>query len=176
MLEAQGLKGGGRAFQVGGPRVRLRLLVEGNLAAFEGWFGRALGLSPAESAAKLARLWEESVSDASRWLLAVSEGPAPPAGIVACRVPWPSSGWLTFELAVLAEETRGRGLALEAVTVIEREARARGLADAFAAPVEAEFGRAVYFWLRLGYRPVLRSQLPWPDRGGADLWVVRDRP
>ena len=204
-LEVRRSRAEGRPFAgvVAGPRIILRRWTEGDLASIEAWFGRALGLATAGAAAKLAELREEAEADPARWVLSISESPGRPVGVLAFRAPWPSDGWLGFELVVLAEEARGRGLALEAVTVVEGEARSGGLAGAFAAPVRAEFGRALYFWLRLGYRPLLRSRLPFrqrrirpgrrPGPGGADfgepsgrasgrglsrddLWLVRDEP
>jgi len=40
-------------------------------------------------------------------------------------------------------------------------------------------GLAVYFWLRLGYRPLTTAQAPWPLAGLSNeprrgLWMVRD--
>ncbi|HKZ51107.1 MAG TPA: GNAT family N-acetyltransferase, partial [Dehalococcoidia bacterium] len=65
-----------------------------------------------------------------------------------------TGGWLTFRFLVLAPEEQGRGLGSEAVLLLEAEARRRGLARRFRAQAAPDNGLVLYFWLRLGYRPL----------------------
>jgi GNAT superfamily N-acetyltransferase len=96
-------------------------------------------------------------------------------GLLDQRAPYPAAGWLTVGFLALAEPCRGRGLGSEAVLALEEEASGLGLARRFAAGVVADAGRALYFWLRLGYRPLLQAHLPWPSPRGGVVWMVRER-
>jgi hypothetical protein len=57
---------------------------------------------------------------------------------------------------------------------LEEDARRQRLAHRFAAGVTADAGRALYFWLRLGYRPLLQADLPWPSPRRGVVWMVRE--
>jgi len=70
-------------------------------------------------------------------------------GEVKCRGGEPAAGWLTVRDIVVGEGWRGWGYGSEAVWLLEAEAQA----ERFRADVEAGNGLALYFWLRLGYRP-----------------------
>jgi len=75
---------------------------------------------------------------------------------------------------------RFRGLGGEAALAIERDLRRKLAVDRVYAPVPDGRGLAVYFWLRLGYRPLTRGAAPWPLAGLASesppgIWLVRER-
>lgn len=84
-------------------------------------------------------------------------GPAPPLK---------EGPWLTIPFLVIDPQERGQGLGTEAILLLEGEARSRGLARRFAAPVPLAEGLALYFWLRLGYRPLGAAR--------GHLWMVRE--
>jgi hypothetical protein len=92
------------------------------------------------------------------------KGDRTPIGLLEARKGRPGSGWATIEWLELAPRERGWGYGSEAVRIFEaRSKRARLLAE-----VDPGFGLALYFWLRLGYRPALRDEIFWraPDEGG----------
>jgi GNAT superfamily N-acetyltransferase len=95
-------------------------------------------------------------------------------GLLDRRAPYPAAGWLTVGFLALAEPYRGRGLGSEAVLALEEEASRLGLAHRFAAGVVADAGRVLYFWLRLGYRPLLQAHLPWHSPREGVVWMVRE--
>lgn len=73
-------------------------------------------------------------------------------------------------VAAPAEESR-RGAGMAAAALAEGELRAAGASRVFA-PAPQAHGIAVYFWIRLGYRPLMHPE--WPcDRQGV-AWLVRD--
>ena len=89
---------------------------------------------------------------------------AEPIGIVEYRAGWPVRGWTTIELIALKEGERGWGYGSEAVKILEeRHKGARLLAQ-----IDPRNGLALYFWLRMGYRPARADEIFWraPDEGG----------
>ncbi|GBD14529.1 hypothetical protein HRbin25_00404 [bacterium HR25] len=75
-------------------------------------------------------------------------------GALGYRLGSPRGGWCTFTLAVIEPARRGYGLGSESVRRLEEEAERQG-ARAFQALAPLELGLAFYFWLRLGYRPLV---------------------
>lgn len=121
-----------------GQRVALRPQREGDRDAMAGWYDLAPGGRGREV------------------LVATRVGDDEPVAVVHYRVQGPR---LVFERVVEAPEARGLGYGLEAARMIEEEARRRGLAQRFESEIRLEEGLALYFWLRLGYRP-----RGWPSR------------
>jgi GNAT superfamily N-acetyltransferase len=81
----------------------------------------------------------------------------------------PARGWLSVGFIALAAAQRGWGYGSEAVRLVEAEAKAAR----FRADVDAGNGLALYFWLRLGYRPARPEEVPGkPPRG--IITMVRD--
>ncbi len=76
-----------------------------------------------------------------------------------------------IELIALAPEHARRGLGMRAAAPAEEELRAGG-AERILAPATEQHGIALYFWIRLGYRPLERAA--WPCRRPATAWLVRD--
>jgi RimJ/RimL family protein N-acetyltransferase len=159
-------------------RVALRPLSGEDVPLIEPWYGRAAttaGLPVSQPDADLRQHLEEARSQPGRELLAIvlaSNGEL--AGLLDRRAPHPAAGWLTVGFLAVAEPWRGRGLGSEAVLALEEDVRRRGLAHRFAAGVTVDAGRALYFWLRLGYRPLLQADLPWPSPRTGVVWMVRD--
>jgi hypothetical protein len=74
---------------------------------------------------------------------------------------------------------RFRGLGGEAGLELERHLRHKLGVERVYAPVPDGRGLAVYFWLRLGFRPLTRSEAPWPlvglgDESGRGIWMVSE--
>ncbi|MXY80322.1 MAG: GNAT family N-acetyltransferase [Chloroflexi bacterium] len=102
--------------------------------------------------------------DAVYWLRPV--GTATPVGACAARVEEDALVWTW--LAVEAE-WRGYGYGGAAVPIVERAARRLG-ATSGRALVPASNGIALYFWLRLGYRPLAGAAWAKPREG---TWMGR---
>jgi len=167
--------------------VALRPLSEADLSLVGPWYGRTAaavaGLRTGQVEADLRRHFDEARSQPDRELSAIvltlrqAQGAATGGEVVGLldrRGPYPAAGWLTVGFLALAEPYRGRGLGSEAVLALEEEACRLGLAHRFAAGVGADAGRALYFWLRLGYRPLLQADLPWPSPREGVVWMVRE--
>jgi hypothetical protein len=74
---------------------------------------------------------------------------------------------------------RFRGLGGEAGLALERHLRLRSGVRRVLAPVPDGRGLAVYFWLRLGFRPLTTSEAPWPLVGlsptkVAGIWMASE--
>ncbi len=73
-------------------------------------------------------------------------------------------------VATMPSEAR-RGAGMAAVPLVEHELRDSGARRVYA-PAVAIHGISTYFWIRLGYRPLMRGD--WPcDRDGI-AWLARD--
>ena len=85
----------------------------------------------------------------------------------------------TVPFLAIEPARRFRGLGGEAVLALERHLRARMRVETVYAPVPEARGLAVYFWLRLGYRPLLQAEEPDQRPGLGDealrgIWLARD--
>jgi hypothetical protein len=63
------------------------------------------------------------------------------------------------------------GAAMQAMALLEEELTDSGVRSVFA-PAPAVHGIAMYFWIRLGYRPLLRGE--WPCERAGVAWLRRD--
>lgn len=109
----------------------------------------------------------------------VSDAAGEPIGAAVYVLDAPLPGAASLPLLAIAPARRFRGLGGEAGLAIERLLRQRfGVGRVFA-PVPDGRGLAVYFWLRLGYRPLTLAEAPWPLVGltpepRAGMWLCRD--
>lgn len=91
-------------------------------------------------------------------------------GLIVCRIGTPRERAAIIELVATPPALARRGSGMSAAVSIEDDLRAVGVRDVYA-PAAAMHGIAIYFWIRLGYRPLPRSE--WPcDRPGV-AWLVR---
>ena len=97
-------------------------------------------------------------------------------GVVEYRVGYPEEGWLSVEFVAVEPRVRGLGLDSEAVRLLEEEVLERGWASRFCAPVRHGDGLALYFWLRLGYRPAVAAESPWPGGAPRDMMAMVRNP
>jgi hypothetical protein len=100
-------------------------------------------------------------------------------GLIVLLSDHPEPGDVSVPLVAVAPQRRFSGLGGEAVLAVEREVRARWGVQRCFAPVPDGRGLAVYFWLRLGYRPLTTEQAPWPLAGLSDeprrgMWMLRE--
>ncbi len=108
-----------------------------------------------------------AAGDAAYWILRAGGG-REAVGAVAARLE--ADGALRWTWVGVAAPVRGWGLGGAAVTALERTAHRLGATSARARTPEAN-GIALYFWLRLGYRPLAAG--PWPAEC-AGTWMVRE--
>jgi hypothetical protein len=118
--------------------------------------------------------------DAARGVL-IAGADGAPLGLAVILPDVPVSGAVALPFLAIEPQRRFRGLGGEASLALERHLRRRLGTERFYAPVPDGRGLAVYFWLRLGYRPLLTSLEPAPVAGlnpqpGSGIWMLRDRP
>jgi hypothetical protein len=94
-----------------------------------------------------------------------------PVGVIAVRVHAPKRGETIIELVATPAERARTGAGMQAAALLEEDLRARGVQRIYAPASEAH-GIAMYFWIRLGYRPLLRCEWPCTREGVA--WLARD--
>ena len=93
-------------------------------------------------------------------------------GVVEYRLGVPEDGWLSVDTIAVEPGLRGLGLESEVVRLVEGDAVRRGLARRFWAGVRRGDGLGLYFWLRLGYRPMRPGDLPWKGDLGRDIMAM----
>ena len=84
-----------------------------------------------------------------------------PIGLMAVAVGDPNPGWATVNLLAIARQ-EGRDIAALGVALLE--AHLQREASRIRAAVPLDVGLALYFWLRLGYRPVVSAERLWMIR------------
>jgi GNAT superfamily N-acetyltransferase len=147
-------------------RLRLRALVAEDLTA--PWL-----------AATLAPDWQ--VADIQARLdsaVAAEDKAGAFVGLAVALPGTPRADAATFALVTVDPARRYAGLGAELVMAVETLLRERRRVVESLAPVPAGRGLAVYFWLRLGYRPLTMSVTPGPVIGltGAPyegIWMSR---
>jgi GNAT superfamily N-acetyltransferase len=87
-------------------------------------------------------------------------GDSTPIGVLSASKGRPAEGWSTIDWLELAPDQRGWGYGSDAIRLLE----ARQKNVAFLAEVDPLNGLALYFWLRLGYRPARSDEIFWRDR------------
>ena len=152
------------------PRIRLSALDPGALDAMP-WLDAAL--SPEWLRDDLV----EAMRDHEGVLISDEEGAPIGMAVVFCDLPHPSDATIAF--LTVDPARRFRGLGGEAGIELERQLREdRGYKRVYA-PVPEGRGLAVYFWLRLGFRPLSRAEAPSAPLGLTSdskpgIWMLRD--
>lgn len=117
----------------------------------------------------MARRLEGTLIDADDSLLAITSREGDSIyGVLAYRLGYPERGWLSVEAVAVEPGLSGRGYDTEAVRLLEE----RGLASRFWVGVRHDEGLGLYFWLRLGYRPALPGESPWPGGAPRDMMAM----
>jgi hypothetical protein len=93
------------------------------------------------------------------------------AGIIVYRTGAPSRGDAIIELVATPPEHARHGAGMEGAVLIEQQLRSSHIRRIYA-PAAATHGIAIYFWIRLGYRPLLRGE--WPCARAGVAWLARD--
>ena len=142
----------------------------------------ALGGMPWLEAA-LAPEWSLEALEAARVRsegLLISDLEGTPVGLALVRLDIPSPGDATLVFLAMQPERRYRGLGGEAGLAVEQLLRERTGACRVYAGVPEGRGLAVYFWLRLGYRPLGTAEGPHLPLGlmgesRPGIWMLREK-
>jgi GNAT superfamily N-acetyltransferase len=150
-------------------RVRLSALTPEALAGMSAWLAAAL--APEWTIGDL----EAALKTASGVLISDVDGEAIGLAVVQTDVPRP--GCASVPLIAIEPSRRFRGLGGEAGIALDAQVRAAGYENVYA-PVPDGRGLAVYFWLRLGFRPLRLDEAPGPPIGllgetRAGIWMLR---
>ncbi len=95
-----------------------------------------------------------------------------PAGLLTYDLAAPSPGAAHVTLLAVDPARRRRGIGGRAALALERRLR-RSVARIYAC-VPARLGLALYFWLRLGYRPLMQAESPAQPEISPSVWMVRE--
>jgi hypothetical protein len=152
-------------------RVRLSGLTAEALAGMSSWLPAAL--APEWTMGDL----EEALKTATGVL--ISDGTGDAIGLAVVQMDAPGAGCTSVPLIAIEPSRRFRGLGGEAGIALDAQLRAFGY-DRVYAPVPDGRGLAVYFWLRLGFRPLRLDEAPGPVTGllgetRAGMWMLRGR-
>ena len=101
----------------------------------------------------------------------IMERDGEPAGLLVYRLRTPRRDAAVIELVAVPPALARRGIGMAAAAHIEAELRDAGVCIVYA-PAPAAHGIDVYFWIRLGYRPLQSSDWPCSRQGVA--WLRRD--
>jgi hypothetical protein len=93
-----------------------------------------------------------------------------PVGVLVFRRHAPSGDAAMIEFVGVQPADARAGSGMRAAAMIEDELRGEGVQRLFAA-APAAHGIAMYFWIRLGYRPLLRGA--WPCVRDGVAWLER---
>jgi hypothetical protein len=155
---------------ISGPRIWLSALSEASFATMT-WLDEVL--APHWRRPDLQKV----VASGAGVLVSDNAGEAIGMAVAALDVPRPGSASVAF--IAIEPARRFRGLGGEAALALEGHLRSRLGIEAVYAPVPDGRGLAVYFWLRLGYRPLLPAEAPGAPLGlqgerMRGIWMVRD--
>jgi Acetyltransferase (GNAT) family len=153
------------------PRLRLTALDVGVLSDMTSWLGASL--APEWTLAQL----KAAVADGRGVLVSDLNESAIGVALVLPDVPSPGSATIPF--LSIDPACRFRGLGGEVGLGLDRWLRGQGYEKVYA-PVPDGRGLAVYFWLRLGFRPLTTPESPGELLGLAQepvrgIWMLRDR-
>ncbi|MBI2723686.1 MAG: GNAT family N-acetyltransferase [Chloroflexi bacterium] len=152
-----------------GVTVSLRSIMAGDRTWLRSWLPAALhALRPAEDGGRLA---DDIALEAGGRLVRVVMRDGDAAGVVSARAESPARGQATIEVVCTPVDAARRGTGMEGAAAMEA-LLVEGGATRIYAPAVERHGISVYFWIRLGYRPLLRSE--WPSACDGLIWMARD--
>jgi hypothetical protein len=91
-------------------------------------------------------------------------------GAIVFETREPKYGSAIIRVAATPPEFARQGSCMAAIPLLENELARRGVRVVYA-PASAVHGIAMYFWIRLGYRPLLRAE--WPCERDGVAWLMR---
>ncbi len=92
---------------------------------------------------------------------------------VAYELGSPHAGAALIRLLAVAPDSRRTGLGGRVALALEKHLATSTRTRQIYVAVPSRIGIALYFWLRLGYRPLIRSDAP-PLPSSSTAWMVRD--
>ncbi len=153
--------------------VTLRALITDDVQWLDGWLARVAASVAYNTidlkqpgASLLQRLREEQHLHPR-----VIERSGEDVGLLVYRLDAAKGAAAMFEFVGIPPEGSRLGSGMMAAAAAEREMHDAG-ARTIHAPAPAVHGIDVYFWIRLGYRPLQRSD--WPCECTGVLWMRRD--
>ncbi|TAK58004.1 MAG: hypothetical protein EPO22_11495 [Dehalococcoidia bacterium] len=152
--------------------VALRPLEDGDVAWLDGWLGGVAAGVGYETGAESPGEWLRGRLARERRLhvdVIGRDGHA--AGVVIYRARATRRSAAIIELVATPTSEARRGTGMAAAALVEELLRAEGVRTIYA-PAPAVHGIDVYFWIRLGYRPLPRDA--WPCAIDAVAWMRRD--
>ncbi|MEO8457028.1 MAG: GNAT family N-acetyltransferase, partial [Chloroflexota bacterium] len=157
-------------------RAALRPLERSDFALVEPWYAKAAA-AVRGGVADMNDTLEKRFGSVGERLLVIADKDEPtPIGLLEYNVHSPAANWLRTDFIAMVEERRGFGYGSEAVRALEEWAERKQRITSFLAEIEPRNGLALYFWLRLGYRPAHAGEVFWraPDEGGIIAMIRSD--
>ena len=152
--------------------VALRPLDDADVAWLDGWLGAvAASVGYDRRHASSGRWLRGRLAHERRLRVDVIERDGRAAGVAVYRSPAPRYDAAIIELVAMPSAEARRGTGTAAAALVEEVLRAGGARVVYA-PAPAVHGIDVYFWIRLGYRPLQRSG--WPCAVPGVAWMRRD--
>jgi len=93
------------------------------------------------------------------------------AGVVGYRLQQPAADAAVLTMVAMPREHARRGAGMAAAALVEEALRGAGARIVYA-PATAAHGISMYFWIRLGYRPLPRAE--WPCARAGVAWLSRE--
>ena len=158
---------------LGSGRIRLSSLTPDAFGAMTGWLSAAV--APEWSIEDL-----RTAANAYDCVL-VGDPAGAPIGLAVVIPNEHEPGAATVPFLSIDPERRFRGLGGEAGLALERTLRRKLGVEKVYAPLHESRGLAVYFWLRLGFRPLSSASSPGPllgltEKSNPGIWMLRDQP
>jgi GNAT superfamily N-acetyltransferase len=94
------------------------------------------------------------------------------AAFVAYTIGAPRRNVARIDLIAVAPERRRLGIGGRAALTLERRLE-KSVRQVYVS-VPARIGLALYFWLRLGYRPLTKAEWPMAPGDAPSTWLVRE--
>ena len=152
--------------------VALRPLEDGDIAWLDVWLGAIAGSVGYATAGERPGDWLRRRLHRERRLhVDVIERDGRAAGVAVYRAGAPRGNAAMIELVATPPSEARRGAGMAASALVEELLRVEGMRTVYA-PAPAVHGIDVYFWIRLGYRPLPRSE--WPCEIDGVVWLRRD--
>lgn len=148
-------------------RVRLRPVGRSDFSQIEPWYAEAMA-TVTDGEIDASDTIERRFEEAQDRLLTIVAPDDEPIGLIEYRVHEPADGWLSTKLITMKKGWRGFGYGSEGVRALEAWAEKSHKITSFLAEISPTNGLALYFWLRVGYRPAPAGEVFWraPDEGG----------
>ena len=152
--------------------VALRPIEDGDVAWLDSWLDGVAASVGYGTLVDPPGAWLRNRLDRERHLhVDVIERDGRPAGVAVYRARAPRRDAAIIELVATPPSQARRGTGMSAAALVEELLRAEGTRTIYG-PAPSVHGIDVYFWIRLGYRPLARDA--WPCAIDGVAWMRRD--